>query len=123
MQSLPSNITSKGLLVPITQKLLAAKSVSEDQLALLTVLLYSEQVFMTERHAAIQSATKQYCKATQAAKPLIGRWLTTLSKEHPDDFRSAIAPLQEILESRTISELENLLQSTLTVTSSRNPTN
>lgn len=115
MQSLPSNITSEGLLVPMTQKLLTAKVVSEEHLTLLTAILYSEQVLVTERHTAIQSATKEYSKAAQATKPVIGEWLTTLSKKHPDDFKSAIEPLVDAMAAKAISELESLTQLTLTV--------
>jgi hypothetical protein len=115
MQKLPANIKIEGLLVPMTKKLLAASTVSEEQLALLTGIMYSEEVSVSERHAVIQFAASQYSKATQAIRPQISRWLTTLSKEHAVDFKSALQPLSATLEPAAIAELENITQLTIKV--------
>lgn len=115
MQKLPANIKSEGLLVPMTKKLLAASTVSEEQLALLTAILYSEEVSVSERHAVIQFTGTQYSKATQSIKPQIGQWFTTLSKEHPDDFKSALQPLSDTLEPAAITELESVTHLTIKV--------
>jgi len=115
MQKLPANIKSEGLLLPMTKKLLAMSTVSEEQLALLTAILYSEGVSLSERHAVIQFTATQYSKATQTIKPQIGHWFTSLSKEHPEDFRSALKPLSDTLEPAAIAELESMTQLTIKV--------
>ena len=117
MQKLPANLKSEGLLVPMTKKLLAASTVSEEQLVLLTAILYSEEVSVSERHAVIQFTATKYSKATQAIKSQIGRWFTNLSKEHPDDFKSALQPLSNTLEPAAIAELESVTQLTIKVRS------
>jgi hypothetical protein len=102
----------------MSEKLLAATSVSEEQLGLLTGMLYSEQASVSERHTVIQSATRRYPNATQKARPILGRWIATLSKEHPQDFRSAVEPLIDTLDPTAISELESITQLTLKVSTS-----
>jgi hypothetical protein len=115
VDALPSKLQCDKLLIPLGKSILTISKPSKDNISLLDGIVASGRLSSDARARLIQSAVNQVLSQHGKGHDIFANWLQAWSKGHPEEFRTCVAPMLDLLGSDKVESLEKLTQMSLKV--------
>jgi U3 small nucleolar RNA-associated protein 10 len=115
IDSLPAKVSSGQFLVGLAKKVLGSSQILHSQ-PILSDITFSDKLTASDRQSIIQAAINRYSVASKKIQPELSKWISSISKDHPQEFKDSIAILIDTLPSDQIKEFEAITNLSLKVT-------
>lgn len=115
IESLPAKARCSQLLLLLAKVLLASANVTDDKIHFLDALVESNRLSSADRGMVIQSIVKNISSKHGKGHNAIKSWLKSWAESHAKEFKDAVTPILDTLESQQVDVLEDLTQTSLKV--------
>ena len=95
------------LLVPVAKRIISSAKFGEHE-ALLSSIVYSEKIAVSDRHILIQAVVRQAPKASRQSQSSLGKWIVSYAKNHAEDLKNSVLPILDTLDLKQIHGLESI---------------